>query len=661
MKRGVGFHGGFGRRKVGLAGTVLLLAGLAAGPGMRAARSAVRAGQIERVSVTGSGGERNARQDTGSSLACSALTARRCTKRSLSDDGTKVVYSSAADNLVDGDTNGHTDIFLTTLTPGKPPTPPDPGAGGHAADPGISPAVVSTARISVGPGGAEGNGDSFGPSISPDGHWAAFESSASNLVPSDPNGPVTDVFVYHVDDQSLRLASVPAGGGGGDNNSYSASVANNGTVSFTSDAGNMVPGAGGRQVYARTDPAGAPQTVLVSATSAGAAGDGQSDESTISGDGTKVAFTSNSTNIVSGHAKGDDVFVRRLGASYSLTGLTSGAAAYLPFINAAGDKVIFIADGIDTDGVGDIYQGPSDASARPTIFAQCPCRGGGDVAPGMTQLGSGGAIVYSSSAPFSKSNRYLEPQVFEHNPSQAIVSAVGGEPATAPAEFPSVSADGVLVAFQSPADNLVDDDVNSANDVFVAQMGDFGNGYEERRLIRVSVYATNGNLHPGDSFAPLPGSPAAVSGDGNLVAFSSDSANLVAGDTNNAPDIFVRNRHNGTTERVSVGAGGAQANGASLWPAMSGDGRFVVFESDAPNLVPGDTNNEMDVFVRDRLKNTTRRLSEKPGVGQSAAPSQHPAISPNGQWAAFDSVGDMSAPPQSGPGRPNVFRFNVET
>src|SRR5437764_10500820 len=297
MKRGLGSYGGFSRRRVGLAAAGLLVAGLAAGPGMLAARSAVPAGQIERVSATGPGGERNARGDSGSSLACSGLNDRRCTKRTLSDDGTKVVYSSAADNLADGDTNGHTDIFLTTLTPGKPPTPPDPGAGGHAADPGISPAVVSTVRISVGPGGAEGNGDSFGASISPDRHWVAFESSASNLVGSDPNGPVTDVFVYHVDDQSLRLASVPAGGGGGDGNSYSASVANNGTVSFTSVAGNMAPGASGQQVYARVDPAGAGQTQVVSATSAGAAGDGQSGESTISGDGTKIAFTSNSTNL----------------------------------------------------------------------------------------------------------------------------------------------------------------------------------------------------------------------------------------------------------------------------------------------------------------------------------------------------------------------------
>ena len=85
-----------------------------------------------------------------------------------------------------------------------------------------------------------------------------------------------------------------------------------------------------------------------------------------------------------------------------------------------------------------------------------------------------------------------------HNPSQAIVSAVGGEPATAAAEFPSVSADGVLVAFQSPADNMVDDDVNSANDVFVAQMGDSGNGFESNRMIRVSVYAT-GDAFDGDN------------------------------------------------------------------------------------------------------------------------------------------------------------------
>src|SRR2546423_2242469 len=209
MRRGFGSNGRFGGRRVGVAATVALVAGLAAGPGMLAARSAT-VGAIDRVSVPGSGGDRNARQEGGSSVACSALTLRRCTKRTISDDGTKVVYSSAADNLVDGDGNGHTDVFLTTLAPGKAPTPPDPGAGGHPADPGVAPAVVSTVRISVGGGGVEGNGDSLGASISPDGHWVAFESSATNLVGNDANGPTVDVFAYHVDDQSLHLAS--AGG-----------------------------------------------------------------------------------------------------------------------------------------------------------------------------------------------------------------------------------------------------------------------------------------------------------------------------------------------------------------------------------------------------------------------------------------------------------------
>ena len=94
------------------------MGGLAAGPGMPSARSASPVGTIERVSVPdgGAAADRDARPDGGSSLACSALNARRCTKRTLSDDGTKVVYSSAAGNLVDGDGNGRVDVFLTTLS-----------------------------------------------------------------------------------------------------------------------------------------------------------------------------------------------------------------------------------------------------------------------------------------------------------------------------------------------------------------------------------------------------------------------------------------------------------------------------------------------------------------------------------------------------------------
>ncbi len=659
MRRGIGSNGRrlSGRQRLGLAGTLTLVAGLAAGPGMLDARSATPVGAIERVSVSdGAAAERNARQDGGSSVACSALNSRPCTKRSMSDDGTKIVYASAADNLVDGDSNGRVDVFLTTINPGKPNTPPSAGSGGSPADPGVAPAVVSTVRISAGPGGAQGNGDSLGASISPDGHWIAFESSASNLVDGDANGPVTDVFTYHVDDSSLRLASVPAGGGGGDNNSFSASVANTGAVSFTSAAGNMAPGGSGQQVYVHTD-----KTELVSAPAAGGAADGPSGESAISGDGTKVVFTSEA-NLAGGAANGPDIFIRKLGASASTAALTSGGKAYLPSITADGARVIFIAEGYDNDGIGDIYQSNAEGGAAPTIYASCPCRAGGDVAPGWASLGSGGAIVYSSAAPFSRSNRYLEPQVFEGNPHQAIVSVKNDVVANGPAEFPSVNNDGNLVVFQSTADNLAEGDTNGANDVYLAQMGsDESGGILSNRILRVSVYATGDARRSANSFAPAPDAPASISGDGNLVTFASDSSNLIGGDTNGVADIFVRNRGTGKTQRVSVAQGGGQADGASIAPAMSADGRFVVFASEATNLVPGDTNGVMDIFVRDRAKGETRRLSEKPGVGQSPLPSMHPAISPNGRFAAFDSAGDFAGLAPTSSGRPNVFRFSLES
>src|SRR6188508_1225456 len=93
----------------------------------------------------------------------------------------------------------------------------------------------------------------------------------------------------------------------------------------------------------------------------------------------------------------------------------------------------------------------------------------------------------------------------------------------------------------------------------------------------------------------------AISADGRFVAFQSDASNLVAGDTNGLSDVFVRDRQNGTTERVSVSSNGAQADSSSGHAAISADGRWVAFYSYATNLVAGDTNGYADVFVRDRL------------------------------------------------------------
>src|SRR5437016_61982 len=101
----------------------------------------------------------------------------------------------------------------------------------------------------------------------------------------------------------------------------------------------------------------------------------------------------------------------------------------------------------------------------------------------------------------------------------------------------------------------------------------------------------------------------ALSADGRFVAFDSAATNLVAGDTNGTTDVFVHDRQTGMTERVSVASDGTQGNNASSYPALSADGRFVAFDSDATNLVAGDTNGATDVFVHDRQTGATERVS----------------------------------------------------
>jgi len=150
-----------------------------------------------------------------------------------------------------------------------------------------------------------------------------------------------------------------------------------------------------------------------------------------------------------------------------------------------------------------------------------------------------------------------------------------------------VSADGRFVAFHAQASNLVPGDTNGWLDVFVHDR-------ETEETTRISVVSdgTEGN---GYSYTPC------ISGDGRFVAFHSYATALVPGDTNKHYDIFVHDRQTGQTTRVSVTSDGAQGNGFSTKPSTSPDGRFVAFNSNGSNLVPGDTNdNTTDVFVHDR-------------------------------------------------------------
>ncbi|WP_157640283.1 choice-of-anchor Q domain-containing protein [Lamprocystis purpurea] len=139
---------------------------------------------------------------------------------------------------------------------------------------------------------------------------------------------------------------------------------------------------------------------------------------------------------------------------------------------------------------------------------------------------------------------------------------------------------------------------------------------------------------------------AAISADGQFVAFASYASNLVPGDTNAAEDVFVRDRKAGTTERVSLDSNGVQGNSSSTYGdkiAISADGRFVVFTSAASNLVSGDTNAADDIFVHDRETATTERVSLDSNGVQANDWSWSPAISSDGRFVAFASIADNLA------------------
>jgi Tol biopolymer transport system component len=192
-------------------------------------------------------------------------------------------------------------------------------------------------------------------------------------------------------------------------------------------------------------------------------------------------------------------------------------------------------------------------------------------------------------------------------------------------DWASISADGRFIAFISEADDLVAGDSNGQQDVFVH---DRQTGTTERANVASNGSQATGGSSDGPSISP----------DGRFVVFASMADNLVAGDTNAANDVFVRDRLTGTTERVSVTSGGVEGNDQSRRPSISADGRFVAFSSDATNLVAGDSNGLWDAFVHDRQTGTTERVSVDSGGAQATGDdSTNPSISADGRFVAFDS------------------------
>ncbi len=196
-------------------------------------------------------------------------------------------------------------------------------------------------------------------------------------------------------------------------------------------------------------------------------------------------------------------------------------------------------------------------------------------------------------------------------------------------QSPAVSADGRVVVFESAAGNLTHGDDNHTWDIFAFD------------AVTEAVELVSRGL---DGPANGPSSRAALSAAGRLVVFSSKADNLVANDTNGTADIFAYDRQTGQTTLVSLGMDGLPANHPSNNPAVSADGRLVVFDSWADNLVRGDTNYMSDVFLLDRQTGVMSRVNLTTTGDEADRPSQRPVISADGNVIAYESLATNLTP-----------------
>lgn len=413
-----------------------------------------------------------------------------------------------------------------------------PSVSGHAAE---------TTRVSVDSAGIQGDLASIGSSISADGTLVVFASDATNLVDGDTNS-VSDIFIRNkLTDKTTRV-SVSSAGLEGNAPSFAPKISANGVfVVFASNASNLVTGDnnGRSDIFVHNRLTGI--TTLVSKGFTGKPGNGDSLSPAINANGQIIAFDSFATNLVSGDTNGKrDVFVH----------------------NRANGKTVRVS--VDSAGVAGNLR-----SLTPAINA------------------SGNLVAFASKAtnliPPGQDNNGVE-DIFTHNlvtkkTVRVSVDSAGNE-GNAGSSEPALNANGDVVAFASES-ALEAADTNLINDIYVRNL-------KSGKTTRVSVSSAGQQ-------ANLPSNSPAISADGLIVAFKSSASNLIIGDTNFDRDIFIHNRLTGITNRVSVDTLGKEANLDSISPAISAEGRYVAFQSLASNLVPNDTNNVSDIFVRDRL------------------------------------------------------------
>ncbi len=365
--------------------------------------------------------------------------------------------------------------------------------------------------------------------------------------------------------------------------------------------------------------------------------------SSISTDGNYVTFSSLS-DFSGPTSPGSDVYLKNLltGAlalvSTASNGSPGNGDSQLPTVSAGGRFVLFESlatnlVGADRNGFIDVFR--KDLLTGETLLVSVAgdgTQGNGDSGAGAMSANGQLVALYTQATNWVSGDTNGCWDVYVKNLLSGeltlVSAAVGGGTGNGLSEAPIISGSGRHVAFYSYADNLVAGDRNGVADVYVRNLQT-----DELHLVSSSADGMAGN---GDSYS------SSISENGRYVAFYSIAGNLTVGSDNNHWDAFVKDLSTGHITLASAGLNGAPANGGSFDPKLSADGRYVVFASDASNLVAGDNNGMTDVFVRDLQTGTIGLVSVgldgAPGNGGSHNTSTYgTSISASGNSIVFSS------------------------
>jgi len=529
----------------------------------------------------------------------------------LTPNGRYVAFTSAATNLVANDTNGIADVYVRDLQAGTT-TLVSVGALTN-----LNPPIMGTATSSE------------SPEITPDGRYVAFYSTATNLVPKVMTAG--EIYIRDLVGGNTIWASTNARAifkstfGGTNVVSCNYSISDDGQFVAYVVCTNPATGSSARGIILRYSLATGLTDIINTNASVPLLSYELIHNLSLTPDGRFVAYVASNSIYCWDAQAGTSTLV-----SISTDNSTpAGGVSDSPVISANGQFVVFTSTGTNlvvNALSGDVHVYIRDLQAGVTQLLDTDTNGVGVGvdAPTVPAMSADGSVAAFDSAYLLPDNRHLVHDVFTRNVPAAVTTLVSAANPAPPSQTPdgisgftsfSVSSNGQFVAFYSDADNLVADDTNGFRDVFV------------RDLVAGVNYllSVNTNGATGDNISTDP----AISGDGRYVAFTSSADNLVAGDNNNAQDVFVRDLLTGTTTLVSVSTNGVNSgNSDSYSPVISANGRYVLFRSKASNLATGSFGSGVEnLFFRDLQTGTTYPLTTSGVLSAS--------MTPDGQNVAF--------------------------